>query len=143
MKLVSVFFFTLFLLVAHLSIAQESFTEFHKNGEIAFQGSKTEGKLVGEHASFYEDGRLKSVARYNSGYLIQKKEYYNTGELHNTSYFIDGTEFFKIFYYYKNGQLQKEGKIDRSGLESGEWLYYSEDNQLLKMEVYEKGKIVN
>lgn len=132
------------LLLAATSLAQnQSFIEYHNNGAIAFQGTKVDDKLVGDYVGFYEDGSLQSVAKYHAGFLIQRKEYYSSGEFRNTSYFIDGTEFFKIYYYYKNGQLEKEGKIDRQGLKSGEWLYYSEDNELLKIVNYNKDEILN
>ncbi len=130
------------LLCTDCCYAQESFTEYHKNGKIAFQGSKVDGQLVGEYAAFYKNGNIQLVARYNSGFLIQKKEYHETGELMTTFYFINGTEFFKAFHYYKSGQLKKEGKVDRGGLESGEWFYYSEDNELSKMVVFDKGKVI-
>lgn len=112
--------------------AQETYTEYHDNGKIALQASKINGKFEGQYSTYYKEGNLKTLERYSSSFVIQKKEYYKTGELSSTMYFIDGTDAFKVYYYYKNGQLKKEGKLHRNGTKLGEWLHYSEDNELIK-----------
>jgi len=132
------------LLVFFNSVSgQQNIKLFYDNGNLASEGQELDGKRMGDWSSFFEDGSLKSMAKYKSGFVIQKKEFYKTGEVSMSSFMLNGTDRMQTYYYFKNGNMKKQGAVNANKLETGEWLFYNEKGDEVKTVVYDNGQIIH
>jgi len=123
--------------------AQQDIQLFHDNGNLESKGQELNGDRMGDWLSYYENGSLRSLAKYKSGFIIQKKEYYKTGEVSMSSFMLNGTDRMQTYYYFKNGKMQKQGVVNANNFETGEWVFYNEKGDELKTVVYDNGQIIN
>ena len=129
---------------------------FHENGKKMISGNWNQGK---------ESGVIK---RYNKQGLLTEEQTYNNGEVnpeltvkHNTNTqkklpkdsvritkvpepakeleFFNATGERKL--YNKKRQLWKEGYFEEGKLIKGKVYYYNYNNELIKTEIYNKGKV--
>jgi len=134
----------IFLLIFFNTVsAQQDIQLFHDNGNLESKGQELNGDRMGDWLSYYENGSLRSLAKYKSGFIIQKKEYYKTGEVSMSSFMLNGTDRMQTYYYFKNGKMQKQGVVNANNFETGEWVFYNEKGDELKTVVYDNGQIIN
>ncbi|WP_462351524.1 toxin-antitoxin system YwqK family antitoxin [Fusobacterium varium] len=142
---------------------------YHEDGSLEmegnFGGKDAEileiGEQIGEWRYYYKNGNIKTIGYFKKG---KKKGIFKTydeadGSLWLEQYYETGkeNELIKCKFYYKNGQLLKEGTAyERSGWEtkegkryykidweiSGEWKYYDMEGNLKKIEIYDKNDLV-
>ena len=142
---------------------------YHEDGSLEmegnFGGKDAEileiGEQTGEWRYYYKNGNIKTIGYFKKG---KKKGIFKTydeadGSLWLEQYYETGkeNELIKCKFYYKNGQLLKEGTAyERSGWEtkegkryykfdweiSGEWKYYDMEGNLKKIEIYDKNDLV-
>ena len=126
-------------------------------------GKYLNGKKEGIHKTWYDNGQLKSFGKFRRGKKEGvNKEWYDGGQLKETWYYLDGKrvglcEFsctypFDWDYIYdvnsidgKNGVIQslwyKNGNpSEELNFQTGEWLYWSEDGQVLLRGEFKNGK---
>lgn len=93
--------------------------------------------------TYYNNGNIKSEINYDekgfqSGYSIL---YDSDGRLIYTKQYSGDRLDGKVIYYNKNS-VSLEGQY-KNGLRDGEWRIYSEDNRLITIVTYKKGKILS
>jgi antitoxin component YwqK of YwqJK toxin-antitoxin module len=90
--------------------------------------------------SYFLNGNIKTNEKYTRGIVIQKKEYKADGVLVLTSYMINGSSKMQVYKYNSSGKLESEGFEDLNGLKVGEWIYYDENKNQIKIENYKSGE---
>ena len=142
---------------------------YHEDGSFEmegnFGGKDAEileiGEQIGEWRYYYKNGNIKTIGYFKKG---KKKGIFKTydeadGSLWLEQYYETGkeNELIKCKFYYKNGQLLKEGTAyERSGWEtkegkryykidweiSGEWKYYDITGKLEKIQIFDKNNLI-
>lgn len=129
---------------------------FHEDGSLEmegnFGGKDAEileiGEQIGEWKYYYKNGNIKTIGYFKKG---KKKGIFKTydeadGSLWLEQYYETGeeNELIKCKFYYKNGQIEKEGTAyERNNWEiSGEWKYYDMQGNLKKIEIYDKNDLI-
>lgn len=142
---------------------------YHEDGSLEmegnFGGKDAEileiGEQTGEWRYYYKNGNIKTIGYFKKG---KKKGIFKTydeadGSLWLEQYYETGkeNELIKCKFYYKNGQLLKEGTAyERSGWEtkegkryykidweiSGEWKYYDITGKLEKIQIFDKNNLI-
>ena len=129
---------------------------FHEDGSLEmegnFGGKDAEifeiGEQTGEWKYYYKNGNIKTIGYFKKG---KKKGIFKTydeadGSLWLEQYYETGeeNELIKCKFYYKNGQIEKEGTAyERNNWEiSGEWKYYDMQGNLKKIEIYDKNDLI-
>ncbi|MEQ3308873.1 hypothetical protein AAA294_15485 [Fusobacterium varium] len=142
---------------------------YHEDGSLEmegnFGGKDAEileiGEQIGEWRYYYKNGNIKTIGYFKKG---KKKGIFKTydeadGSLWLEQYYETGkeNELIKCKFYYKNGQLLKEGTAyERSGWEtkegkryykidweiSGEWKYYDITGKLEKIQIFDKNNLI-
>lgn len=142
---------------------------YHEDGSLEmegnFGGKDAEileiGEQTGEWRYYYKNGNIKTIGYFKKG---KKKGIFKTydkadGSLWLEQYYETGeeNELIKCKFYYKNGQLLKEGTAyERSGWEtkegkryykidweiSGEWKYYDIAGKLEKIQIFDKNDLI-
>ena len=78
-------------------------------------------KVREEITERYDDGNMKVVEYYkkvgDTQTLVKKREYYETGELEEEYYYVNGELEGKYTEYYKNGKIEEEGTYKDDELE--------------------------
>lgn len=120
------------------------------NGETAWFSRKSNvkllseiysnGKLVGEQKTFYENGNLKSIVYYENNKINGLKTYDINSKIIHESLFKKGTGIWKFFW--SNGNILEEGKYS-SWRKNGVWKRYRKDGSLEKTTVYNKGRMTS
>lgn len=101
---------------------------YYKNGQLKEDTYYKNGKIDGKFKSFYEDGILEFKSDYTLGKLNEEKHYYTNGKL---NYVLD-LEKGVAKYYYKNGDIEKEGNIKNGHIEET-WKIYC--NNIVQTEI--------
>ena len=103
------------------NIKNGEFTAYHPDNTIAIQGCYNNGKLHGEHKTFFESGKLFIHTQYINDTLSGTyTKYYDNGNM----VFEHGVQknvphgYYKM--YYENGQLLFEGNYI-NGEKTGNW----------------------
>ena len=100
--------------------------------------------LIEEVKERYDDGNMKVVEYYkkvgDTQTLVKKREYYETGEVEEEYYYVNGTLEGKYTEYYKNGQIEEEGTF-KNGLLEGKYIQYNKDGSIENEEII-KMKII-
>ena len=129
---------------------------FHEDGSLEmegnFGGKDAEileiGEQTGEWKYYYKNGNIKTIGYFKKG---KKKGIFKTydeadGSIWLEQYYETGeeNELIKCKFYYKNGQIEKEGTAyERNNWEiSGEWKYYDMQGNLKKIEIYDKNDLI-
>lgn len=129
---------------------------YHEDGSLEmegnFGGKDAEileiGEQTGEWRYYYKNGNIKTIGYFKKG---KKKGIFKTydeadGSLWLEKYYETGeeNELIKCKFYYKNGQIEKEGTAyERNNWEiSGEWKYYDMEGNLKKIETYDKNDLI-
>ena len=129
---------------------------FHEDGSLEmegnFGGKDAEileiGEQTGEWKYYYKNGNIKTIGYFKKG---KKKGIFKTydeadGSLWLEQYYETGeeNELIKCKFYYKNGQIEKEGTAyERNNWEiSGEWKFYDMQGNLKKIEIYDKNDLI-
>ena len=102
-------------------------------------------KLVEEVQEIYDDGNMKVVEYYkkvgDTQTLVKKREYYETGEVEEESYYVNGELEGKYTEYYKNGKIEEEGTFKDGELE-GKYFHYNKEGGIEKVEEYKDGELI-
>ena len=129
---------------------------FHEDGSLEmegnFGGKDAEileiGEQTGEWKYYYKNGNIKTIGYFKKG---KKKGIFKTydeadGSLWLEQYYETGeeNELIKCKFYYKNGQIEKEGTAyERNNWEiSGEWKYYDSTGKLEKIQIFDKNDLI-
>lgn len=106
------------------------------------------GDAIGEWKWYHPNGKLQSVQNYENG-KATKTEYYDeqgnkiktTESSINVVALSDGEQTNGTTYItHKNGKLAKEGKYDSKGKETGEWKFYTPNEDLESIGQYLNGE---
>ena len=101
--------------------------------------------LIEEVKERYDDGNMKVVEYYkkvgDTQTLVKKREYYETGELEEEYYYVNGELEGKYTEYYKNGKIEEEGTFKDGELE-GKYFHYNKEGGIKKEEIYKNGELV-
>lgn len=129
---------------------------YHEDGSLEmegnFGGKDAEileiGEQTGEWRYYYKNGNIKTIGYFKKGKkkgvfktydeedgVLRLEQCYETGEKN---------ELIKCKFYYKNGQIEKEGTAyERNNWEiSGKWKYYDMQGNLKKIEIYDKNDLI-
>ena len=102
-------------------------------------------KLVEEVQERYDNENMKVVEYYkkvgDTQTLVKKREYYETGEVEEESYYVNGELEGKYTEYYKNGKIEEEGTFKDGELE-GKYFHYNKEGGIKKEEIYKNGELV-
>lgn len=129
---------------------------YHEDGSLEmegnFGGKDAEileiGEQTGEWKYYYKNGNIKTIGYFKKG---KKKGIFKTydeadGSLWLEQYYETGeeNELIKCKFYYKNGQIEKEGTAyERNNWEiSGEWRYYDSTGKLEKIQIFDKNDLI-
>ena len=97
--------------------------------------------LIEEVKERYDDGNMKVVEYYkkvgDTQTLVKKREYYETGEVEEESYYVNGELEGKYTEYYKNGKIEEEGTYKDDELE-GKYFHYNKEGSIKKEEIKER-----
>ena len=95
-----------------------------------------------------ENVNYKSVGRYNKGIEKGTHRQFANNKLHRKEKYRDG--ICQTAYYYPNGKIMSQGKTQLDLTEKeihwyyqGDWKFYDEQGNLLGINTYEKGNLVN
>ena len=96
-----------------------------------------------ESNSPYNKNNIKTETVYKKGKLIERIEYFSTGELkqmYTTD--INYSNITDVINYYPDGQIQSEGKkiLTKSGKEAwyGNWVFYNRDGTIKQEKVFDQ-----
>ncbi len=107
-------------------IEEGYFEWFHSNGKLKHKGNYENGKQIGEHLWYVENGGIEAIENYKDGQLSGAyEEYYPNGKLMDKTSFINGLQNGWSIYYREDGSKQSEGNF-KNGNRDGEWKYYDE-----------------
>ena len=102
-------------------------------------------KVREEITERYDDGNMKVVEYYkkvgDTQTLVKKREYYETGELEEEYYYVNGELEGKYTEYYKNGKIEEEGTFKDGELE-GKYFHYNKEGGIKKEESYKNGELI-
>jgi len=129
-------------------------TETYPDGTVKSTGAYLDGKPIGIHRTFKEDGTSSIANVYtNDGVLMAsgmldadgKKQgkwsfYFESGKLKNEGLYSSNMKIGEWIFYFESGQIEQKGSY-KAGLLSGKWYWYYETGELLREEIYEKGKL--
>ncbi|WP_299117046.1 toxin-antitoxin system YwqK family antitoxin [uncultured Winogradskyella sp.] len=123
--------------------SQESFTNYFKDGSVSEKGQLLDGKRIGEYVSYHKNGEAKVIANYIDGFIVQKKEYSENGNIIASIYMLDGSDRLQVYKYDEEGNISKKGFLTSKGLKTGEWLIYNEKNEIYKTLIYEDDELIS
>lgn len=111
-------------------------------GKLMYSEEYKNGKLNGTKIYYYENGLKMEESQWKEG----KKDGLSKWYYQNGNVSIEYTYTMDIFSgpsktYYGNGNVKAEGNYVND-MEQGEWKEYSEDEQLVKIVTYDKGKVI-
>ncbi len=122
--------------------------KYYKNGTLKSEVRYVEGNAI-KWTDYYESGQVEYSEEYNKGfdYHLERKSFYKNGkpqelfELDNRKKLL-----FTQQEFFDNGQMKSDGmiKYDQSIFDFykvGKWMYYDENGNLTKDEVYSKGMV--
>lgn len=142
---------------------------YHEDGSLEMEGSFAGkdadileiGEQTGEWRYYYKNGNIKAIGQFKKGKKKGVFKIYNEidGSLWLEKYYETGeeNELIKCKFYYKNGQLQKEGTAyefskyeTKNGKKehkfdweiTGEWRYYDITGKLEKIQIFEKNDLI-
>lgn len=115
--------------------------KYYTSGKKSFEGRFFNGRMDGEVKKWYLSGALESIANYDRGTLLNKKNYYENGQLIADVPVTNGKLSSHSIYYYPTGEVEKEGTFENN-LKSGIWIYYDELGNVLYKELFENGKLI-
>ncbi len=131
------------------SACEKELTRFvkkkHDNGQpemiLYYDGERSEENFV-KMEMYYENGQIKSITNFDGS----KKEgimrsWHPNGKPWSKAKYVDNKKEGHTFYTYKNGQTKYEGNYLHN-LKDGKWVAYSKDGDTLRVEKYEKGKLL-
>lgn len=127
-----------------------SWQYYNEDGTVKWQELYDKGKLIktkkenGSFTEYYENNIPKEEAEYRGGIRHGTyKEYYNAGEWKKRPFADDkdGTAKGEEEQYLEGQKLKMKGKYV-NGLLDGKLTYYSENGDVEKTEVYDKGKLL-
>ncbi len=105
--------FILLLTIPFIGFGQTEYVkEYHKNGQLEYEGNFKDGKREGLWKYYYSTGQLEWEGNFKDG----KEEglfkiYYENGQLMMEGNYKDGKREGLSKEYYKNGQLKWEGNF--------------------------------
>lgn len=95
-----------------------------------------------------ENINYKSIGRYKNGLEKGTHRQFSDKKLHRKEKYKDG--ICQTTYYYPNGRMMSEGNSELEITEKemhwyyqGDWKFYDEQGNLLGINTYEKGELVN
>lgn len=129
---------------------------YYENGTLKMEGNFAGkeadllevGEQTGEWRYYYPSGKLKAIGFYKKGKKNGVFKTYNEedGTLFLEQYYTTGLEddLIKCVFYYKNGNVEKEGTAyERNNWEiTGEWKYYDEQGKLKRIEIFDKNDLI-
>ena len=106
------------------------FEWYYSNSKLIHKGNYENGKSIGEHLWYNDNGNLEAIENYKNGKLDGVyEEYYTNGKLMDKSSFVDGLQSGWTIYYREDGTIQSEGNFIKAN-KDGEWKYYDESEKL-------------
>lgn len=96
-------------------------------------------KLHGEQRTYFENGRLKSIVKYDEGRVTAVVCYDRNGKEKYKANFKDGTGHWK--YFWSNGNLFEEGNYVNYK-KDGVWKKYTPKGNIDSIYEYKNGRIV-
>jgi len=135
-----------------LKINAKIHTEVYDDGTVKSTGAFKDGKPIGIHRTFKEDGTSSLANVYtDDGVLMANgllddsgkkqgnwKFYYETGELKSEGDYQSNKKIGEWKYYFITGSIEQKGSY-ADGRLSGKWFWYYETGELLREENYSKG----
>ena len=100
------------------------------------------GIAHGEWKSWYENGQLNIIGKYNESFKSGKwVSFYENGSKNIECHFEKGKRAKYYSKWYKNAVLAEEGNF-KNGNKGGDWKYYFQDGLLKRKVSYDKGRIM-
>ena len=111
----------------------EELIEYHSNGRVKSQGLVKNKKRDGTWKIFDKRGKLIKTIVYADGKMINSS-------IHNDEKpkLRDGS----AVTYHKNGRIKETGKYSK-GKKNGTWKEFDKRGKLLKVKIYNFGKVIN
>tara|TARA_Y100001970_G_C13840186_1_gene654072 strand:+ start:21 stop:716 length:696 start_codon:yes stop_codon:yes gene_type:complete len=134
---------------------------YYKNGQPSERTKYKEGLSNGKSTLYFKDGNIKSQGYYKDGVKYGRwVDYFDSGQPWVEVQYIDTTGYVRIINswdkngnitledgsgiyidYYDNGVKYSQGTF-LYGKPNGEWLYFGEEQEIIKKEFYEDGELV-
>jgi len=100
------------------------------------------GKLHGEVASYYADGKLAEQDHFQDGMLDgESMSWFPSGSPKSTATYTGGEGQGKMVFYFPGGKKEIEGQVV-NGDREGTWYYFNEDGTVQLQVLYAKGVVV-
>lgn len=110
-------------------------------GEDAPNKIDANGKRQGKWARKDVAGKLVYEGQFKDGIPYGPfNYYYETGQKKMVTTFSDNGKTARSQMFFTSGKLMAEGKYSGENIKDSVWKYYNEDQKLLKIECYLKGK---
>lgn len=115
---------------------------YTKTGELISEKQYIRDTLHGVWIK-YQNGTVESVSIVNKGELTYESEYYPDGSLRACGAYTTGeVKITAIFFEGPNLEEKEREIVQWDWVKDGTWKYYAEDGRLIKIEVYQIGKLV-
>ncbi len=116
---------------------------YNKSGMLVNEEEYDQGVPVGLWKLYDYLGNLVKETPYTYGKIDGvQKEYFENGHLKRTATFLMDTLTGDMRIYFPSSDIRIQGVYDK-GLQDEEWIYYTEDGQVLYTETYRKGELLH
>lgn len=128
-------------------------TDYYPDGTIKTVAGYRNGKPEGIRREYDKNGAIKAAFIFSDGILTGEgiidermkkdgpwKEYYPNGALMAEGNYSNDKRVGKWSFYYLQGNIQQEGFYNKLGNYDGEWRWFFESGQLLRIEYFLNGR---
>lgn len=120
------------------------YLEFYRNGNMKRYRNYILGKLEGDYSEYYENGVDSIKATFKSNVLIGKfQSYYKTGQLASMGGYYNQKESMYNDTVLVGDSYEILEIINWGFGKDKDWKYYSENGDLVKEEMWDKGELVS
>ena len=114
---------------------------FYESGKISLKGDFSDGYQHGEFKTFHENGRISLQGQFKLGKQDGLwTEFHENGSIHWKLKYLDGKKEDGLFLmFHKNGQMKSKVTY-KDNQPSTNWIYYNEDGEKVRIDIYENGK---
>jgi uncharacterized protein len=143
----------LIVVTADTETRMEVKVKYYESGKIKESGGFIEGKPVGIHRAYTEEGKITTSTVYSSVGTLEGeglydddgnrqgewKEYFENGKVKASGKYKDNRREGAWKYFFENGTVEQKGQY-KNGKEDGIWTWYYPNGTLLREDEYVNGK---
>lgn len=115
-------------------------TWYNDAGKIVLQEHYKNGKIYGYQKSYYGNGDIKSIIKYDKNRIMEITDFNPQGDKIYHEVFKNGNGTFKIFW--ENGNLAEIGSY-KKWQKTGKWKKYRKNGELDTVINYKNGRVIS